>query len=268
MMVVGIVLALRGGWGNMTRHGNGKSRTRGALLLMGGGARHPRACGQAGRTKQLVTLHFIPIKYLPSKSSRLPFHTIEPKKMPHVKHPTGGIVPRDIPVPVAVAVPAPDVESQFRQGTYCAPEEFGDERAGMGMGIALFVLILVGLGVFISSYNVLTDDYEYGTNDGSNQQILIILVVLAAFVIASVLANGCCCAGKYKLRPHVKKWVTAILVMLSLLIFTFVMAIPVPLSRTGFVFLLAIQSVLMFLALVFSGIFIWGRSCCAPRSSG
>ena len=41
-------------------------------------------------------------------------------------------------------MPAPDVESQFRQ-EHTASEELGDERAGMGMGIALFVLILVGL---------------------------------------------------------------------------------------------------------------------------
>ena len=46
---------------------------------------------------------------------------------------------------VAVVMPAPDVESQSRQGHTTAHEEFGDERAGMGMGIAPLVLNLLSL---------------------------------------------------------------------------------------------------------------------------
>jgi hypothetical protein len=207
------------------------------------------------------------------------------KKMAQVKNPTDGTAPSDIPVAAAFATPATDVESQFRQ-EYTAPEEFGDERAGMGMGIALFVLLLVGLGVFITSFNMIvslpnTDTIEAINDDAILLEIqdqayaglfflgLTTLSLLVAIVIASVLACGCCCASKYKLKPHVKKWATATLVSLCLLVATdIVMGFSGEMSRTAFRILGAFYSVLLLLALVFSGLFTWGRSSCAPRFSG
>jgi magnesium-transporting ATPase (P-type) len=183
--------------------------------------------------------------------------------MAQVENPTGGIVPSDIPVAAAVAMPAPDVESQFRQ-EHTASEEFGDERAGMGMGIALFVLILVGLLGCITSYIM------YLGYDCLTMLVPSGIFVIVAIVIASVLTCGCCCAVKYKLRPHVKKWVTATLVVLCLLLAIQIIVIVLlivlwyhPMIDIFYI----VQLVLLSLALVFSGLFAWGRSCCAPRPS-
>jgi hypothetical protein len=54
------------------------------------------------------------------------------------------------------------------------------------------------------------------------------IFVIAAIVIASVLTCGCCCAGKYKLRPYIKKWVTATLVVLCLLLAIQIIVIVFP----------------------------------------
>ena len=204
--------------------------------------------------------------------------------MAQVKTPSGGIVlvPSDIPAvaTAAVAVPAPDIESQFRQ-EHAASEEFGDEGAGMGMGAVLFVLIIVCLGGLIFSYTYTIshlDTIETADDDAYLQDIysgairgLLVTNVsyFAALVIASVLACGCCCAGKYKLRPHVKKWVTGTLGILSMVLGVDIIGrvIGVP-SRPGLGIFCAIQSVLLFSALVFSGLFTCGRRCGAPVTSG
>ena len=60
-----------------------------------------------------------------------------------VKESIWGNDPSKIPTATAVVEPYPDINSQLRQ-EQTAPKEFGDECAGMGMGIALFVLILAG----------------------------------------------------------------------------------------------------------------------------
>jgi hypothetical protein len=211
--------------------------------------------------------------------------------MAHAKRPTGGVVPNDIPEVAAVAVVVPassDVESQFRQEHTTATEEFGDERAGMGMGIALFVLILVGLLGYIICYaiflpsvgyaqNVDDDYYYYYPHDyyfSLNMGLLSTwLPLLAAVVIASILTCGCCCVREYKLKPHVKKWATATLVVLCLLLaFT---AIRIFLyygvfwsePYAGLIIFCFIEIILLSLALVFSGIFTWGRNGCSPRTS-
>jgi hypothetical protein len=183
--------------------------------------------------------------------------------MAQAKNPTGGIVPSDIPVAAAVTMPAPNVESQFRQ-EQTAFQEFGDERAGMGMGIALFVLILVGLLGCITGYIM------YLGYNGLPMLVPSSIFVIAAIVIASVLSCGCCCAGKYKLRPRVKKWVTATLVVLCLLlaIQIIVIVLLIMLCHHPMIDIFYIvQLVLLSLALVFSGLFTWGRSGCSPRSS-
>ncbi len=192
---------------------------------------------------------------------------------------TGGIVPSDIPVVTAVAAPALDIESQVRQEHTSASEEFGDEGAGMGMGATLFVLIFVCLASYIFTYTYTmshldkieaADDDAY-LQDFASGAITGLLVTgvsfWTAFVIASIIACGCCCAGKYKLRPHVKKWATGTLGMLSI-VFGINMIGRVVTSHTGLGILFTIQSVLLFSALVFSGLFIFGRRCGAPVTSG
>ena len=169
---------------------------------------------------------------------------------------------------------APDVESQESTVPKALEENttmiVDDDNDGKGMGIAIFILLLMGtalaffLPYFITIFNI------------------------TALVLASVLRCGCCCAKNYNLKPHVKKMATATLVTLVLL---FIVSIIVTVMS-----IMAIQSgmilyhtypgtfsdvnsvnvtklwpvsiigyVLIGLALIFSGIFTWGRKCGAPR---
>ena len=194
--------------------------------------------------------------------------------MAQVKHQTGGIVPSDIPIESqvrpAVVSPAPDIESQAKQ-EHTATKEFGDERAGMGMGVTLFISILVCLvsNIFIYTYKISHLNSIEGVDDEANLQAWISGVIIrsvsfsAAFLIAFVIAYGTCCAAE----PHVKKWATCTDVILG--IFCAIGLIGRILgvtSRLGV--LCAIESVLLFSALVFSGLFIFGRRCGAPDTSG
>ena len=225
----------------------------------------------------------------------------------------GGIA-SNTPTAAAVVVPAPDVESQWRpeptaphfesqwrpeptaphfeyqwrpeptapqQQVAVSTEEFEDKRAGMRLGIALFILILLGLLALIigsiiylpHTADVYYDDYIYDDDyvaAGGSVMLLWILEgvsFIAAIVIASVLTCGCCCAGKYKLKHHIKKWATATLVTLCLVLFVDVFHF-FTVSRSGVVAILAIESVLLFMALIFSGLFTWGRGCGAPQALG
>ena len=134
----------------------------------------------------------------------------------------------------------------------------------MGLGIALFVLILMGIVTFFLP-------------------LLSVVCIVAAIVMASVLTCGCCCAGEYHLKPHVRKWAVATLVTLSLTFVVRVVGIGITFavaggkvsdadvitaSYSGAAAVLAIVLLLEVLALVFSVLFTWGRNCGAPRSLG
>ena len=157
-----------------------------------------------------------------------------------------------------------------------------NDNAGKGMGIAMFVLIIVGtVSAFFLPY-------------------LSSACHIAALVLASVLTCGCCCAKNYNLKPHVKKMATATLVTLILLfiVSTILSVILVISFMNGYdettgtfsddtlyydettgtfiditlvnvtllLTLSIIGYVLIGLALIFSGIFTWGRKKCgAPR---
>ena len=161
--------------------------------------------------------------------------------------------------------------------------EFEDDRAGMGLGITLFILILVGfLALIIGSIIVLphtadvyyddiyyNDDYLAAVGYSWFLGILACVCFIVALVIASILTCGCCCAGKFKLKHHVKKWATATLVTMCLvLIFNtlFLVFMTVSRSRSAFVAIFATESVLLFMALIFSGLFTWGRGCGALQA--
>ena len=113
---------------------------------------------------------------------------------------------------------------------------------------------------------------------------------IAALVLASVLTCGCCCAKNYNLKPHVKKMATATLVTLILLfIVSTILSVGSVMAFQSVIFMmdgydettatyingtmiltLAIIGYVLFLlliclALIFSGIFTWGRKCGAPR---
>jgi uncharacterized membrane protein len=150
-----------------------------------------------------------------------------------------------------------------------------DNNDGKGMGIAIFVLIIYGI---VSSFLAFEIPH------------LSLVCFIAATLLASILTCGCCCAKKYKLKPHVKKMATATLVSLILMeivsnissvIMTNIMKNTITMmfdenatagtfsdSKVPFyvaIILAIIGYILTGLALIFSGIFIWGRKCCAPR---
>ena len=187
---------------------------------------------------------------------------VEGKQSSEVIHvhdqPTSPVV-----VTTAVRMSAPDVESQKPASTTMVHD---DDNAGKGMGIAMFVLIIVGtVSAFFIPY-------------------LSSACHIAALVLASVLTCGCCCAKNYNLKPHVKKMATATLVTLILLfvvniiyVLVWVMVLQVgtydpttgtfdtSVNETMILILSIIGYILIGLALIFSGIFTWGRKCGAPR---
>jgi hypothetical protein len=198
---------------------------------------------------------------------------------------------------------APDVESH--ESTFPKAMEENttriedDDNAGKGMGIAIFILIIIGtVSAFFTQRRV---------------RYLSSPCYITALVLASVLTCGCCCAKNYNLKPHVKKMATATLVTLVLLFIVStivtVMAIQTANSlmdgydettgtfsddtlnslingydettgtfsditsvpNANMLFILGILSIIVYvlnvLALIFSGIFTWGRKCCgAPRA--
>jgi hypothetical protein len=177
------------------------------------------------------------------------------------------------PIVTAVAMGAQDVESQepkevMEEHTTTPMIEY-DDNAGKGMGIAMFVLILVGfVSAFIPYLNFISS-----------------ACYIAALVLASILTCGCCCAKQYKLKPGVKKMATATLITLILLfivstIGTFMLiqsmmdtydpttgTVSEDISFYAKMLLpvAIITYILIVLALIFSGIFTWGRKCGAPR---
>jgi hypothetical protein len=217
---------------------------------------------------------------------------VEGKQSSEVIHvhdqPTSPIV-----VTTAVRMSAPDVESQESTVPKTMEENTtmiinDNDNAGKGMGIAIFVLLIVGtVSAFLLPYLPYISSACY----------------IAALVLASVLTCGCCCAKNYNLKPHVKKMATATLVTLILLFILYTIAFSHGYSQsvvslvdgydettgtfsdntlyydetTGTVIdttsvnvpilliLSIIEYVLNGLALIFSGIFTWGRKCGAPR---
>jgi hypothetical protein len=173
------------------------------------------------------------------------------------------------PIVTAVAMSAQDVESQepkevmeqHTAATTTTMIEY-DDNAGKGMGIAMFVLIMVG---FVSSFFL-----PYLSSP----------CYIAALVLASILTCGCCCAKQYKLKPGAKKMATATLITLILLfvvsaIGTFMLMQSImdtydPTTGTisedsinvyakTLLPVGIVTYILIGLALIFSGIFTWGR---------
>jgi hypothetical protein len=149
-------------------------------------------------------------------------------------------------------------------------EQDEQDDAGKELGIALFCTILVGA---ITSFFLPT---------------LSLVCQIIAIMLASILTCSCCCAAKYNFKPHVKKWATATLVTMCLLIILQIIAATIiftsageEMSSTGTISDEAIYAmvesllpisiiayILCTLALVFSCLFSFGRSCGAPPASG
>jgi hypothetical protein len=148
--------------------------------------------------------HIREIEFTSESSSLSPYsYTAELPNMAQVKDSSMEDVAYDTPkVATVVAEPVTDVEAppagrEQPLVSAAASGENADERAGMGLEIALFVLILMGIATFFLP-------------------LLSVVCIVAAIAIASVLLCGCCCAGEYHLKLHVRKWAVATLVTLSL----------------------------------------------------
>jgi hypothetical protein len=142
-----------------------------------------------------------------------------------------------------------------------------DDNAGKGFGIIIFILIIIGtVFSFLTQYRV-----RYLSSP------CFTLALALAFILACASNN--CCAKKYNLKPHVKKMATATLVTLVLLFIASTITTVMAIQTAGYdinsfpnasnIFILGIHSiigyVLIGLALIFSGIFTWGRKCCGAQ---
>ncbi len=149
----------------------------------------------------------------------------------------------------------------------------------MVRGIALFVLILVGIGGPIGG-TIYARYYPVG--DAANATafyitpgpIMILAVVsgvcvfATAVFVASFLTCGCCCLGKYKLKSNVNTWAIATLVTLCLvLVFEAIGRLFCVKSPTELHIYFTIESVLLILALVFARRLAWGGCCGVAKMS-
>ncbi|KAL7554916.1 hypothetical protein ACHAWF_018494 [Thalassiosira exigua] len=135
------------------------------------------------------------------------------------------------------------------------------DDAGKGLGIAMFVLLLVG---FI--FNFILPAVSF-------------VCSVATIVIASILTCGCCCAGEYDLKPNVEKFARATLLSLCLMFLVQIVGVVGALvamgteasnngtiskdtangAGVGVLVALVLGAVLNIMAIVFSGLFTWGR---------
>jgi len=156
-----------------------------------------------------------------------------------------------------------DIEAQKQQQAASAAANSTPDNAGKGLGIACFVLLLIGF-VFNFIFPVVS-----------------FVCIIVVIVITSAITCGCCCGSDLNLQPHVKKWSTATLVSLCLMFVVQIIgiigasiAVGTEVSNTGtlsqktadgagvgMVIVWALSIVFNVFALIFAGMFTW-----APRT--
>mmetsp|Transcript_11881 Transcript_11881/g.25542 ORF Transcript_11881/g.25542 Transcript_11881/m.25542 type:complete len:195 (+) Transcript_11881:152-736(+) len=180
------------------------------------------------------------------------------------------------PAPVlatVIAMPTDDMESHqnktHQSVAIISPTHShdNDEEAGKGIGIAMFILLVVGF-IF------------YFINPAVSLVCLVTTIILA-----SILTCGCCCASEYNMKPNVKKFANATLVSLCLMFFVQIVglvsawiAVSNEVDNTGKLssstaqgagigvgLTMALSVILNIMAIVFSAIFTWGRGCGAQQ---
>ena len=170
-----------------------------------------------------------------------------------------------VSVPTAVG----DIESHHQKVAVITPVAYAndiDEDAGKGLGIAMFVLLLVGM-----IFNFINPAVSF-------------VCLIATFVISSILTCGCCCAGEYRMKPNVKKFAKYTLVSLSLMVIvqlSGVIGALAAISKTGkmssitadgagigIVIAVGLGAVFYIMALIFSALFTWGRGWGAQQPIG
>lgn len=162
--------------------------------------------------------------------------------------------------PVALAVPVDtddDAEAQKPDISNISSKLISeyDELAGKGLGIATFIIIVVG--------------FVFGWSSGAGPWISFGLLI-AGIVLSSIITCGCCCDGSDpNLNPKIKRWATAALLCLILqfsMVLTTIIILPrayidleiVSYSTISYASLITSQ-ILYIPSAVFSGIFTWAR---------
>ena len=124
------------------------------------------------------------------------------------------------------------------------------EEDGKGLGIALFVVLLVGILI-----NIVLPPVS-------------LVCTITAIVLSSILSCGCCCAD-YKLSKKRRQLANAILISLCLMVILQVISVSIWLSGFGYnvdqrvsiIIMLVLSYMLNITAIVLSAIFTWGKSC-------
>ena len=131
------------------------------------------------------------------------------------------------------------------------------EDDGKGIGISMFILLLVGL-----VFNVINPGVSF-------------VCIIATIVLASILVGGCCCAQGYQLRPNVKRYAKYLLVTVCLAIpvgFAAIILLVVAASEgteestAGAISVMVLGIILNIIAIIFSALIVWGRGCGSQHS--
>ena len=145
-----------------------------------------------------------------------------------------------------------DVESQKKSGD-----------AGKGLGIAMFVLLIIAL-IFCWF------------------PVIPLICLVAVIIIASSILCQICCAYDYNLEHKVKRWSNATLLTTVLMLVFWIIVIALATkahvqafkgavtqntlvgASTGIVVLAILMWLLNVLGIIFSGLFVWSRDggCC------
>ena len=127
------------------------------------------------------------------------------------------------------------------------------EEDGKGLGIALFVVLLVGILI-----NIVLPPVS-------------LVCTITAIVLSSILSCGCCC--EYNLSTKRRKLANTILTSLCLMVILQVVSVSIWLSGFGYnvdqrvsiIIMLVLSYMLNITAIVLSAIFTWGKSI-TPRN--
>ncbi|KAL7538581.1 hypothetical protein ACHAWF_006152 [Thalassiosira exigua] len=173
-------------------------------------------------------------------------------------------------------MPIPEAEAKLLVPTGEADDH--DDDDGKTLGVVMFSLLVVSLvcAWFLPWVSLICD--------------------IAAIIIASILTCGCCCASGYDHKPNVKRFLTATLVCMILQFIILIILViwgvaagahtttttvhsmsDVPTweqnteatiksaatTNAGLVAVGVINLVLSIMAIIFAGLYTWGRKCFA-----
>ena len=122
------------------------------------------------------------------------------------------------------------------------------EEDGKGLGIALFVVLLVGILI-----NIVLPPVS-------------LVCTITAIVLSSILSCGCCC--EYNFSSKRRQLANVILTSLCLMVILQVVSVSIFIvgfnnvdQGAGIIFMLVLSYILHITAIVLSAIFTWGKAC-------